>query len=273
MFFLTHPFLFDYVLSALEQWLESAQPILVFAVELFALSAVFRVIQGKDSAVTESFRTGLTLLLSYLLLILMYQFFPALRGQLPQLPFSRVDEHCFVLLPVCSFAEELLYSQLFRLGILTLIMNFCDALLPKEEDFSSWFLRCFLGVFAGFVLYGFFIRLIEATIPQLLGAWAKPLVLGFCGVLLLSWVLKLLLGVVLTVMNPIVGAVYGFFFSHALGKQFPKSILTTGILLSALEGLNRIGKASFSFPDFDSISFSAPLLILSICLYLFHRFL
>ena len=47
---------------------------------------------------------------------------------------------------------------------------------------------------------------------------------------LLLGLLKLVLGIFLTVVNPILGGIYTFFFSNLIGRQVSKSVLSTAIL-------------------------------------------
>ena len=57
------------------------------------------------------------------------------------------------------------------------------------------------------------------------------LVLGF---------VNAVLGLVLTISNPIIGAAYTFFFSNLFGKQFTKAVFTAGILSVILFVINQL---------------------------------
>ena len=48
--------------------------------------------------------------------------------------------------------------------------------------------------------------------------------------MLLLGAAKVVLGLVLTAVNPIIGGIYAFFYSHAVGKQLTKAVVTTLLL-------------------------------------------
>ena len=56
------------------------------------------------------------------------------------------------------------------------------------------------------------------------------ILLGILIAMLLLGVLNVILGAVLTVVNPFLGAVYAFFFSNVIGKQLSKAVVTTVVL-------------------------------------------
>lgn len=254
-------------------WLTLAKAVLVFAVTVFALGTIFRMIFGKGSNLTCAVSASLTILLSYLAMILVYLFLPQLRSSLPQLPFATVDEHRFVLWELSGLAGELLYPSLLRLALLALVVNVLEAVMPQGEGFLAWYLWRLLTVFAALVLYGLLCRLIEQAAPDVFGSWAKPLILCSWALILLSGVLNLLLSVALAVVNPIIGALYAFFFSNIVGRQFSKSILTTAILAGAVEALNQLGYTQFAFGSFTLAGYGVPCAILLLTLYLFGRYL
>ena len=86
-------------------------------------------------------------------------------------------------------------------------------------------------------------------------------------------ILSFLLTLVLTAVHPVIGALYAFFFSNLLGRQFSKSILTTLILTGLVGTLNRLGFYQFAFSDFSLLSYGPTCVILTLTLYLFGKFL
>lgn len=145
--------------------------------------------------------------------------------------------------------------------------------MPEGRNFFTWYLWRMATVFAALAGYSFLCGFLEKLLPALFTEWAKPIVIGFWGVILLSGVLKLLLSVILTVMNPIIGALYTFFFSNLIGRQFSKSILTTLILVALVAALNQIGFVLFAFSDFSLAVYGPACGILVLTLYLFGKFL
>ena len=254
-------------------WLTVLRTTLIFAVSAFAAGAVLRLIFGKQAKVTRAVSASLSILLIYLAAVLLYLFLPNYRAELASLPFITVDAQKLVLWQLSGLSEELLYGSMLRLAILAFLVNLLETLLPDGKKFVSWYLWRCLTALLSLALYRLVCGLAEQYVPELLTLWAKPIILGFWALILLSGILKVLLTVVLTVVNPIIGALYAFFFSNLLGRQFSKSILTTLILMGLIGGLNRLGFSQFAFSDFSLVSYGPACLILVLTLYLFGRFL
>lgn len=254
-------------------WLAVIRTALMFAVIAFAVGAAFRVVFGKQAKLTRAISASLSILMIYLAAVLIYLFLPDFRAELASLPFITVDEQRFILWNLSELSDGLLYGSILRLFLLAVLVNLLEVLLPEGDRFSTWYLWRCLTALAGLVGYRLICGLIDQYVPELLTEWAKPVVLGFWALILLSGVLKVLLTVVLTVVHPIIGALYAFFFSNLFGRQFSKSILTTLILVGLVSGLNRLGFCQFAFSDFSLLSYGPTCLILLGTLYLFGRFL
>lgn len=255
-------------------WLTVMRTALMFAVTAFAAGAVLRVVFGKQAKLTRAVSASLSILMIYLAAVLIYLFLPDYRAELASLPFITVDEQRFILWNLSELSDGLLYGSILRLFLLAVLVNLLEALLPEGDRlFSTWYLWRCLTALAGLVGYRLICGLIDRYVPELLTEWAKPVVLGFWALILLSGILKVLLTVVLTVVHPVIGALYAFFFSNLFGRQFSKSILTTLILVGLVGCLNRLGLSQFAFSDFSLLSYGPTCLILVGTLYLFGRFL
>lgn len=254
-------------------WLDLLKTVLIFAVVIFAAGTVLRMVFGKGSNLTRAVSACVTILLVYLAAVLVYLFLPEYRAELPGLPFLTVTEQHFTLWKLSDLSDPLLYGSVMKMAILAFLVNLLESVLPDGKKFLTWYLWRTATVLAALVAYGAVCHGLERVFPELFTLWAKPLVLIFWAVILLSGVLKVLLSIVLTAVNPIIGALYTFFFSNLLGRQFSKSILTTVILVALVEVLNRIGFVQFAFSDFSLAAYGPACVILMATLYLFGRFL
>lgn len=254
-------------------WLTVMRTALMFAVVAFASGAILRIFFGKQAKVTRAISASLTILMIYLTAVLIYLFLPDYRAELVSLPFITVDEQHFLLWNLSELSDELLYGSILRLFLLAVLVNLLEVLLPEGDRFSTWYLWRCLTALTGLVGYRLTCGLIDQYVPELLMEWARPVVLIFWALILLSGILKVLLTLVLTVVHPVIGALYGFFFSNLFGRQFSKSILTTLILVGLVGCLNRLGFSRFAFSDFSLLSYGPTCLILIATLYLFGRFL
>ena len=70
----------------------------------------------------------------------------------------------------------------------------------------------------------------ETYLPEILVTYAPMILLFLLVFMLLSGVVNLILGLVIAVSNPFLGAMYTFFFSNIIGKQLSKAIFSSAIL-------------------------------------------
>ena len=84
---------------------------------------------------------------------------------------------------------------------------------------------------------------------------------------------NLILSLVLTVANPLIGALYTFFFSNVIGKQISKAVFTTLILSAVVYALNYFGYAAISISAGVLGNYVPLLAVLLILWYLLGRVL
>lgn len=261
------------VMPEVSDWTSVLQIVLIGAVLIFAIGAIFRGIFGKGSAINRAVSATLSILMVYLAMILLYLFVPDLRGTVNQLPFLTVTADQVQLWDISALSNEALYASLVKMGILAILVNLLESLLPHGKKFFSWYVWRCVTVLAGLFLYIVACGAINALVPQVFGQWAGYVLIGFWAMILLIGIVKVLLSVVLTVVNPVVGALYTFFFSNIVGKQFTKSILTTVLMALIVAGLNNAGLTQFSFSDFSLATYGPTCIIVVVVLYLFGKLL
>ena len=90
--------------------------------------------------------------------------------------------------------------------------------------------------------------------------YAPMILLGTLVIMVLLGLLKAILGLILTLSNPLLGGLYTFFFSNKLGKQLSKALLTTVILTVLVFCLNYLGYSVISITETALISY-IPLIV------------
>ena len=105
----------------------------------------------------------------------------------------------------------------------------------------GWFFRNICVLTLGFLLHGVANFFITRYCPQALLTWAPVVLLAVIAFLLLLSFLKVLFGVAMTVVNPVIAAVYTFFFADKIGKLFSKALFTSVLLLLLVCAMNWIG--------------------------------
>ena len=254
-------------------WVAAGKTALIIIAAFLILGGTFRLLFGKGSKLSRAVSAVLSIGLVYLSAILLYYFVPELRTSLSQLPFITVTADHFLLWDLKLLGESLLYPSLLQLALLAFLVNLLETVLPEGKNFFTWYLFRLVtvaGALAGFLTVS---HLAGIFVPELFGSWAKYIILGFWAMILISALLKGLLALVLTVVNPIIGGIYTFFFVNKLGSQFSKSILTTLLSCGVLTLLGNAGLNQFAFADFSLAAYGPACAVVVVMLYLFGRHL
>ena len=214
--------------------------ILVFAAALLGAGLLVRLLFGNRSDLNHAMSSSAGILTVYVLTVIIYAFQPkGLENLLSPLPFvTFVNDYLFVL-PFRGTSFETLCSQILALVILSFVVNCMDALLPEGENPFTWFLSRFLSVILAMGLHVAANWAINKYLPTLIVYHAPAVLLVILLSCLLLGVFKLILGIFLTVVNPVLGALYTFFFSSHIGKQLTKSVLSTAILCGVFYVMDR----------------------------------
>ena len=149
---------------------------------------------------------------------------------LAPLPFIAISGSTVV---ITGFAGQSFYSicsEILAMLILAFLVNLLDSFIPKGKKWFGWYLYRFLTVMMAMVLHYVIHWLTTSYIPAFLSSFAPMLLLGILALMLLLGAVKVVLGVILVAVNPILGALYTFFFANTYGKQVTKAVLTTAIL-------------------------------------------
>ena len=214
--------------------------ILVFAAALLCAGLLVRLFFGNRSDLNHAMSSSAGILTVYVLAVIIYAFQPkGLENLLSPLPFvTFVNDYLFVL-HFRGTSFETLCSQILALVILSFVVNCMDALLPEGENPFTWFLSRFLSVILAMGLHVAANWAINKYLPTLIVYHAPAVLLVILLSCLLLGVFKLILGIFLTVVNPVLGALYTFFFSSHIGKQLTKSVLSTAILCGVFYVMDR----------------------------------
>lgn len=220
----------------------AAKFMLYFSAISLILGVLGRLVLGKRSSLNLSVSSAMGILFVYAVTIVIYTFRPwNLDALLSPLPFVTFSTDYLILLPITDIQFQALCTQLLSLIVLAFLVNLVDTLLPKGETIIAWLLlRCVtMALCMGLHLavnWAF-----QTYLPNILVAYAPMILLVLLGICLLSGLVNLLLGMVIAVTNPFLGAMYTFFFSNIVGKQVSKAIFTSAIICGVLYLLDVFG--------------------------------
>lgn len=263
----------DYFIADLEitlptvlDWLSVSKQALLFAGGLLLLALLFRAILGKFSDLNRSLSSAIGILLLFAGTVAAYVYCDvSVRELLPPLPFVQLFDDQLILIDLQSQDLNMICYQLLSCIILAFFVNLLDSLLPQGESVIGWYFLRLLSLVLALVCYAA-VNWIETTlIPVDVLTYAPMILLGVLVFMLLLGLFKLILGVALTMTNPIIGAIYAFFFSHRIGKQVSKAVLTTVILAAAVFLLGQYSYLAFSIArDAMSAYIPVPAVMLAI---------
>jgi hypothetical protein len=127
--------------------------------------------------------------------------------------------------------------------ILAFLVNILDSLLPRGKNFFVWLPLRVITIVGAMVLHVLALWLMR-LLPVDVMYYAPMVLLALLVLLLLVGSLKILVGAVLTTVNPIIGVLYTFFFANIVGKAVTKAVLTAGIISALVYLLEYLGIAA-----------------------------
>ena len=220
----------------------AAQFMLFFAAGVLILSVLSRVVLGKRSSLNHSLSSAIGILFIYAVTIVVYTFKPwNLELLLSPLPFVSFSGQFLVIFPIADAQFPALCSQLLSLVILAFLVNLIDTFLPKGDNPITWFVLRLLTVVVSMILNLAARWAFQTYLPGVLVTYAPSILLVLLVVLMLSGVLNLILGLLISMTNPFLGAMYTFFFSNIVGKQLSKAVFSSAILCAIVYLLEHFG--------------------------------
>ena len=248
--------------------------LLIFSAGSLILSFLGRLVLGKRSSLNHSLSSVMAILFVYALTVVVYTFKPwSLDSLLSPLPFVTFFNDYMVVMPVVGVYPTALARELLSLIILAFLVNLLDTLIPHGETVFSWFCLRFFTAGLSMILHLVIHWAFHTYAPAAMTEYAPLILLILLVSLLVLGFANAVLGLILTVSNPFVGAVYTFFFSNIVGKQLTKGVFTSGILCIILFLIDRFGY-SFIQISSDALSTYIPVAGVSLILwFLIGRFL
>ena len=211
--------------------IKSAEFRLYFAAASLILGVLSRVVLGKRSSLNHSLSSVMGILLIYAVTVVVYTFKPwNLEELLSPLPFVTFSGHYLIVFPIADAQFPALCSQVLSMVILAFLVNLLDTIFPQGNTPIGWYLLRFFCAIAAMLVHLLVQWAVRTYLPELLVEYAPMVLLILLAIMLLSGLASLIIGMVIAVGNPFLGAMYTFFFSNVIGKQVSKAIFTTAIL-------------------------------------------
>lgn len=225
----------------LESYLLTA---LVLVAAVLILGLIGRAIFGKKSTINQSVSGAISILFIYALTIVIYSCGIGLSFLTSPLPFISIQGEYMQIFQFAGANYTEICYQVLNMIILAFLANLANSWLPMGKKVISWLFFRAIAVILAMVLHVIVNSLMVSFLPEGLLMYAPVVLLALLVLMMLVGGLKLLVGAVLTTVNPLIGILYTFFFANIVGKQLSKAVLTTVILSGIVYALNYFGVAS-----------------------------
>ena len=250
-------------------WVAAAEFMLYFGAASLILGILSRMVLGKRSSLNHSLSSAMGILFIYAVTIVVYTFKPwNLEQLLSPLPFVTFAGDYLIVLPITDSQFPALCTQVLSMVILAFLLNLLDTFVPRGESAVSWFILRIVTIVVCMLLHLIVCWAFETYLPEVLVKYAPTVLLFLLVFMLLSGILNLILGLVIAVTNPFLGAMYTFFFSNVIGKQLSKAIFTSAILCTVVYLLDFFGYTVICITAASLLTYIPVALILLVLWYL-----
>lgn len=242
--------------------------LLILAVGTILLGTVGRFAFGKRSILNKSVCSAIGILFVYALTVVLHSAGAEFQDFVVPLPFVNITEDRMTLFSFQGADYTIICSQLLSMIILAFLANLIECVMPRGKNLFTWLIFRCVTVALAMAAHLFVTWLFTNYLPEGLVTYAPTILLGLLILLLLVGALKIVVGAILSTVNPLVGAFYTFFFATLVGKSLTKAILTTAILSALLVALNYIGCTAVSIASAALIAYIPLLIVLLFIWYL-----
>ena len=239
---------------------------------LFLLALIGRFAFGRKSALCCAVSSAIGIFFIYLVTVLLGDAGAEFKRFVAPLPFVTIVNDTMFLF---SFQGDLaiICSEVLSMIILSFLMNITDRWLPTGKHLFSWVFFRSIGVIIALILHLIVTGIIAALLPEGFVPYAHVVLLVLLILMLLTGSLKLLVGILLTTVNPVIAVLYTFFFANIIGKQITKAVLTTGILAGLILVLQEIGITAISVASAAHLAYVPIIVLLLLLWYLVGKLL
>ena len=239
---------------------------LILLAGTLALSLMGRFVFGKRSMLNHAVSSAIAILFVYAITVVIRSCGAQLDRFVAPLPFINILGTDLILIDFQGLHYTILCTEILSMVILAFLVNLAEGWLSKGKSFLGWLFFRVLTVVIGYAFHLIVTWLFNRYLPQGLVTYAPTVLLGLLVLLMATGVLKILIGALLSTVNPIIGGLYTFFFANMIGKKITKAVLTTAILGAIVFGLRYAGIAVITIAP-EALTAYIPLLVLLIPLW------
>lgn len=269
----------DQILTILPETVDPTQLILVAAVFFAAtmlISSIGKALLGQNSPLSNAASSAVGIVFIYIATVAILSFGGELepfKAYLSPLPFISISADQLQLFVFKGADTALICEQILSMVVLAFLVNLLDSMIPRGKNLVTWFLfRCATVVLA-MLAHWAVTEMVAPLLPDTVIENAPVVLLALLALLLAVGSLKLLVGFAIATVNPVIAALYTFFFANFVGKQLTKAALTTTLLTALVWALNAIGLDTIPIDPITLSGYMPLLAVLALVWYIVNKIL
>lgn len=235
------------------------------------ISTTSRFIFRKQTLLGYAVSSSIAVVFIYVLMVLILTVATDLKFLVTPLPFASISGESIHFFRFSEESFTAVAAELLSMIILAFLVNLADTWLPRGKNILRWTWWRLLTVCIGFLLHYAVSWLIHRYLPQGIVLYAPVILLIILLTMLLTGALRFVLGLILATINPLIAALYTFFFATLIGKQITKAVMTTGLLCGVILLIQDMGIYSLSLSAGALVAYVPFLLLLIPVWYLIRN--
>ena len=237
------------------------------------ICGICRFIFRKKTMLGHAISSSIAIIFIFVVTVLIVTVFTKLLWIVSPLPFVNISADSVAFYSFQSSDYLNISGEILSMIILAFCVNLLDNWIPKGKNIFGWFFLRLLTVLLGVVVHYGVTWLFHQFLPQSIQTYAPTALLVILIVLLLTGALKFIVGIFLTTINPVIAALYTFFFANIVGKQLTQAVLTTGILAGFIILLQKIGVSALSIASGALVAYIPFLFLLILVWFIVNKLL
>ncbi len=239
----------------------------------FLFSVFGRFVFGKRSSLNIAVSSAFAILFIYAGMVIVSTFGGEIAKFITPLPFVDISGDKLFLFSFVGTQFTAICSEVLDMLILAFLVNLADRWIPRGKNVFLWLLLRVTTVILAYIAYYLVVGILAQYVPEGIATYAPVVLVAVVVLLLLTGALKIVVGAALTTVNPIIGALYTFFFANVIGKMITRAVLTTAILGGLIYALGAIGVTGISIAAATLPVYIPILIIVLVLWFVVGRFL
>lgn len=235
------------------------------------VSGISRFIFRKQTLLESALSSSIAIIFIYIVMVLIITIAKDLNFLVAPLPFVSITTDSITFFAFDGAAYPVIASQLLSMVILSFLVNLADMWFPRGKNLINWLSFRTLTVIFGFLMHFLVTWLFAHYCPVFIVQYAPAVLLAILLIMLLTGALRFIVGLILTTVNPIIAALYTFFFANIVGRQITKAVMTAAICSGAVLLLRKYGLTALSLEPGALVAYIPFLLVFVPVWYLVSR--